>query len=244
MSKVLGQDAGGVFGVFRQLAEPVAFLSAAAWTVLYGHAARRWEGGQRREAVFGLQTAYKAVAVGTMTLTVVLQAASPLWLKVLAPQWRQGADQLPGLFLFYQMVGNLGLVSMAAWLLERPALALLPPAAGLAANLALAQWWMPAHGAVGAAWAAGAGMGIGGGLAGAMCLLAARLKLAPSTYFLLLCPALIVLSLWEGWAPLAAWALVLGAGLASGLLFERGEREYLASAARRLLAGVRRRPTA
>jgi O-antigen/teichoic acid export membrane protein len=263
--KRLGHEAGGVFSVFRQLAEPVAFLAAAAWTVIYGHAARRWEGGNgstsspsngpagspspaqsndRIAATANLQAAYKAVALGTMTLTVLLQATAPLWLRMLDPRWRDGAALLPGMLLFYQMVGNLGLVSMGAWLIERPVLAMLPPAVGLAANWLLAQWWMPQYGATGAAWAAGAGMAVGGGLSGALCLLLSRMRLAGGTYLVLLSPALLPLVLVSGWAPLAAWGAVLAAALGTGWIFDRGQKAYLWSAARRAMAGMRKKQTA
>ena len=227
-----------MFDLFCRLGEPVAFLSAAAWTVVYGHVARRWEGGKREEALFNLQTAYKAVAVGTMTLAVIVLAAAPLWLKILDQRWRPGAALLPGLLLFFQMVGNLGLLSMAAWLLERPAMALLPPAAGVAANLLLAAWWMPAYGAngaVGAAWAAGAGMAAGGGLTAVLCLLLCRLRLSPSVYFLLLSPVCLSLAVLAPWAPLVAWAAVLALTLAAGWVFDARQKALLVSTARRLV---------
>jgi O-antigen/teichoic acid export membrane protein len=234
-SQALKEIHGGVFNLYRQLAEPVAFLSAAAWTVVYGHVARRWEGGRRNEAVFNLQTAFKAVALGTMTLTVLLQAASPLWLQVLPERWRQGegAALLPGLLLFYQMAGNLGLLNMSAWLLERPALTLMPPAAAVAVNLLLAAWWMPAHGSAGAAWAAGAGMAAGGGLSALACLLLSRLKLSASTYFLLLSPGLLLLAGLSPWAPPAAWGAVLLTALATDWILGRDQKAFLRSAARR-----------
>ena len=242
-SRAYGVEQGGVFDLFCRLGEPVAFLSAAAWTVVYGHVARRWEDGKREEAVFNLETAYKAVAAGTMTLAVVVLAAAPLWLRVLDPRWRPGAAFLPGLLLFFQMVGNLGLLSMAAWLLERPAIALLPPAAGIAANWLLAACWMPLYGAEGAAWAAGAGMAVGGGLSAVLCLSLARMKLSAGTYLLLLSPVILGLAPLAWWAPPAAWAVVLIAALATGWVFDRNQKALLWATARRILSALHRRPS-
>jgi O-antigen/teichoic acid export membrane protein len=161
---------GAAFGLYRQLAEPVAFLAAAAWTVLYSHVARTWESGDEERAIFRLQAVYKAVAICVLGAAAIAQAASPAWLRLLDERWRPAISLLPGLLLFFQMAGNLGLMNLAAWLVERPVLSWLPPAAGIAANLALARWWMPRHGGDGAAWAAGLGMSAGGGLSAVACL--------------------------------------------------------------------------
>jgi O-antigen/teichoic acid export membrane protein len=242
-SRSLKTDEGALFGLYRQLAEPAAFLAAAAWTVLYGHVARAWEDGDRPQALFRLQTAYKAVALGTMTLTVLVQAASPLWLRLLDERWRRGAALLPGLLLFFQMMGNLGLANLWAWLLERPALAMLPPAAGAAANLLLAAWWMPAHGPEGAAWAAGVGLAAGGGLAAVAGLLLGRLRTAPSTWLLLLGPCVLPLAMLASWAPAAAWALVLAAAATTPWIFDRDQKAFLRAAAERAVGAFARRPS-
>lgn len=235
-----GTEAGEVFFVFRQLSEPIAFVCAAAWTVVFAHVVRHWEGGRKEQALANLQTSFKAVSLGTMTLAVLVLLASPLWLRLLSPRWRQGASLLPAMLLFYQVTGNLGLLNMAAWLLKRPAIPLLPALAAGGLNLLLALLWLPAYRGVGAAWAAGVGMLIGGGGVAAACLLASRLKLAPSTYVFLLMPAVLLLSLlWPAWAVGAVWAAVLVAAVATDWLFDRGQKALLLGLARRAIGRLR-----
>ena len=96
-NKHFGQAQSGVFSAFLGLCQPAVFLADAAWAVVFSHVARRWEGKDRPAAMFTLETAYKAVATATMSLTVLVQAASPLWLRLLNERWRQGAALLPGL---------------------------------------------------------------------------------------------------------------------------------------------------
>ena len=77
-SKVCGTALGGVYHALLSLGQPVLFAAEAIWAVLFTHVAKRWESGQRATALRTLETAYKAVALAMMTLTIAVIAAAPM----------------------------------------------------------------------------------------------------------------------------------------------------------------------
>lgn len=204
----------GVFTVFMQLSQMVLLVGNAAWAVIFTHVARRWESGQRREAMFTLETAFKVLSLALMSMTLAVYAAGPVWVRLLPERYRMGLSLLGGQLMFCQAVAHFSLVTVIARLRERPGLIALAAAAGAAANAALAAWWMPlySYGPTGAAWAAGAGIYIGAGIVTAAYLLLARIRLHPSTCLILAAPVLLVLPAWAG---LAAWAVVIAAAVAT-----------------------------
>jgi hypothetical protein len=184
--------------------------------------------------VAALQTAYKGVALGLMTVGVLLYVTAPLWIRIMpAAMASTGRALVPGLLMFFQSLAHLALLTMLAKLRERPAVIAVAALAGAAANVALALWWMPLWGPAGAALAAGVGMYLGGGaIAGAYFLLA-RLRVQGSTLLLLAVPALFLL---PAWVAGPAWGVVLLGAWFTGLLFADAEREQLRAASKAALA--------
>ncbi len=246
-----GQAEAGVFYVFLQLGQPIVFLANAVWAVVFSHVARIWEADERPAAMLRLETAYKAVVVGMMTLTVVVYAGSPLWVRLLRADYRAGLALLGGLLMFFQVINHLALLSMIAKLHERPILIAAAVLAGAAANLGLAVWWMPLYGPVGAAWAAGVGMYAGGSVVAVAYLLTAQakrrpptssragardssLRLHPSTYLVMLLPAVLLLPV--GVLGIV-WAVLLAAIVFTPLAFPPEQKQVLVAWLRRRRGG-------
>jgi len=220
-----GKADNAEFYAFLLLGQLVVYVADAAWTVIFAHVARLWESGRKGMAVFNLETAYKAVAAAVMTVTIVVYATSPLWVKILPAEYRAGVALLGGLLMFFQTIVHLAIMQIMAKLRERPVIISLAAAAGGAANVILALLWMPRYGPVGAAWAAGVGVYLGAGAVTAVYFLAAHIRLHGSTWFFLAAPALLLLLLLPWWWPAAAaWACVLGVAVLTPWLFSRRQK--------------------
>jgi len=235
-NRQFGPAAGGLFGAFLLLSQTALFVGNAAWAVVFSHVTRRWESGQQAVAIFVMETAYKAICLVIMTLTVAVYITSPLWVRILPPSYREGIVLLGGQLMFFQVISNLALMTMIAKLQERPSMIALAALAGGAANAVLAIWWMAGHSAAEAAawaaWAAGVGLYVGGGVVTLAYFLIARVKLSGGTWILLACPALLLLGYWAA----AVWAVVLAVALLTPLVFEPRQQRLLASYVRNLFA--------
>jgi hypothetical protein len=227
----------GVYHAFMHLSQPVLVLANAAWAVVLTHVAARWESRDPQPALATLETSYKAVAAGMMTLAVAALAAAPLWVRLL-PLWlRRGLPALPGILMFFQAVVHLGVMTMLAKLREQPFVIVLAAAAGGAANAALGALWVDrfSWAGEGAAWAAGVGMYAGSAAVALAYFALARIRLRPATYAVMLSPAVLASAMWlPTWAPAAIWLGLCAAGAASGLLFSAAERAHLRDGLRRL----------
>lgn len=224
-----GKVSAGVYALFAQLSRPMFLVACAFWTVILTHSANLWEAGNRDEALGGLQTGYKAVAAATMTLTVALLAAAPLWVGLLPESFRGGVALLGGLLMFFQSLTHLAVMNIVARLHERPGAVAAAMLVGGAVNAVLAWRWLGPWGLAGASWAAGLGMYAGGGAVAVAYLLITRTRLGAGTYVILAAPVLLALSIGGLlWAPAAAWAVVLGGGLATNRLFSAEEKRLLA----------------
>ncbi|NBB95368.1 MAG: oligosaccharide flippase family protein [Planctomycetes bacterium] len=230
----------GPLAVFLRLSQPVAFIAGAAWAILFTHVARRWEDGDRDGAMFVLETAYKALSLAVMTFSVLLYVTAPWWRQIVDPAYRYGYLYLPGLLTFSVAVSNMTLLTILAKLHERPGIIAIAGLAACSLNVLLAAMWMsPPYSwhVNGAARAAGVGMYFGGGLVLLVYLLAARVRLSDSTYFILATPVLLMLpALWVG----VAWPLILAVCLLTGWVFDRHEREVLGRSMHRLGAAMGR----
>jgi O-antigen/teichoic acid export membrane protein len=226
----MGSAAGGVFNAYVLLAQPVAYLAAAVWTVVAAHLARRWEGDQRERALELLQTSYNAVSLALMTLTVLLYATSAWWTSLLPASYAGRSDLLGGLLLASQATSQLAVVTLLAQLRERPSASVAVAMAGAALNYALAIWWLPQYGQQGAAWAAGVGLYAGGTAAAAVCLALLRCRLKAGTYAMLVAPGVLLLGpVWSA----VAWGVLLAAALTTGAVFDRHEKTALLTYLRR-----------
>lgn len=228
----------GVFAVFMQLSQMVLLVGNAAWAVIFTHVARQWESGRRREAMLTLETAFKALSLALMAMTLAVYAAGPVWVNLLPQQYRLGLSLLGGQLMFCQAVAHFSLVTVIARLHERPGLIALAAAASGAANVALAAWWMPvwSYGPAGAAWAAGAGVYIGSGIATGAYFLLARIRLRASTYLVLAAPVLLALPPWAG---LAAWVAVIVTAAATNWFFGADQKRLVRASVGGVLGKVR-----
>ncbi|NLW87713.1 MAG: hypothetical protein GXY38_12665 [Planctomycetes bacterium] len=235
VSRHYGGDSAqaGMYWFFFQISQPVSLLATAAWNSISAHVAKHWESGLRLQAIRSLEVAFKAVALATLVLTALIYLLSPWWVLVVSPVWRDGLDLLPGLLMFFQATGNLGILYLVAWLHERPGVTLLAVLGGAAAITALAQWWLSAYGLAGAAWAAGIGMFVGSLVVAVPYLLSRRQRLHVSSYVCLVSPAVLVLAIpWGATAVAAAVALVVAAAIFTPWLFDSRQKSLLKAAVR------------
>jgi len=229
-SRRLGQEQAGGFYAFFQLGHLILYLANAAWAVVFTHVARRWEANDRDTAMFTLQTAYKAVAMAVMTVTILIHACSGIWIRLLPQAYRDSLPLLGGLLMLFQVMSHLALLTILANLHRRPIFIALTALAGAGVNAALAHWWLPIYGPVGAAWAAGLGMYVGAGAVTMGYLLASRVSLQRSTVFVFGSPALLLLLLLPAWWTAGAvWAAVLIAAIATPWLFTQRQKRILVS---------------
>jgi O-antigen/teichoic acid export membrane protein len=187
--------------------------------------------------MYVLETAYKAIAVCVMTLSVLLYITSPFWRDVVAAPYRYGSAYIPGLLTFFITFSNLSLLTMLAKLHRQPVVIALAALAGMALNVVLALLWMPAWSVNGAARAAGVGMFFGAGLVTLIYLLRTRTRLQDSTYFVLATPLLLLLPI-RICGP--AWAVVLLVAFFSPWVFTRRQKRTLAASAGGILRSWRR----
>ncbi len=233
-----GEAAAGVFYAFLRLGQPILFLANAAWSVIFTHVARHWESPDRPGALFRLDTAYKAVCVGLMTLAVAMYASAPLWVLILPVRYHGGAALIGGLLLFFQVNVQLAIVLMLAQLHERPLVIALTALAGGTGNWLLARWWIasgtPAP--LAAAQAAGVGMYVGAGVVAAGYLLLTRTRVSIGAWVVLASPGLLLLA--RPWA-VAAWGVVLVGAVATRVVFSGRQKALLRGYAARGLARLR-----
>ena len=237
-NKTRGTAEGGVYHAFLSLGQPVVFVADAIWAVVFTHVARRWESHQRGTALAVLETAFKAVAMTMMTLTILLYAAAPALAWVLPARFLGGLDLLGGLLLFFQVMIHLALLTILAKLHERPLVIAVAALAAIAANVALAMLWMPARGAAGAALAAGVGVYAAYAMVTAVYVLLCRVRLAWNTWLVLAAPALLLLPVQVA---AIAWAGVCAVTTMTHVMFSHREKQLLVSFDQRLYRMIRRR---
>ena len=232
-SKIRGLSEGGDFLAFMLLGQPVVFLADSAWAVVFTHVARRWEAGERNTAMFTLKTAYKAIAMVMMSLSIILLASAPLWVKILPRQYQHGLVLLPGLFMFFQVIVHLALLTILAKLHERPWVIAIAGIMGVAFNIVLGLLWIPKfdYAPQGAALAAGIGMYAGSVLTAAVYFALSRVKIGLPTLLVLLAPAILLLPAWAGGA---IWVLALLTAAFTSMIFSRREKQILLASLGRL----------
>ena len=232
-NREFGKEAVAVFAVMFQFSQPILLIAGAAGTAIFTHVASRWEAGDRDGSVASLRTAYKAVAMATMTLTLILYAAAPLWIRLLPSEYQEGILLLGGLLLLFQAVIQLSVLQILAKLHERPIVIALAAAVAGGLAVVLARGWMDAWGPVGIAWGVGVGMYAGGGAVAVAYFRACRARLGRGTYVVLASPILLAL---PPWLAVALWAVLLALAIASSWLFTRPEKQLLLARLRGVFA--------
>lgn len=245
-SRRYGEARAGIFFAFLPLGQSMMALANAARAVIFTHVAKLWESGERRPAVFVLQTAYKALVLATMTLAVVLYVTSQWWVKILPAGFHEGLILLGGLLLFFQASIHLALLNTLARLHERPIVVAIAPLLGGAMIVPLALWWMETmESPAGAALAAGVGMYAGMMVVSLGYFLIVRARLQSSTYFLMAVPAALLL---PKWTLGLVWIAVLIVTIFTPWLLDARQKRIFSSSGRRILkrfrpAGTRRGAT-
>ncbi|MCP4376566.1 MAG: hypothetical protein GY794_10395 [bacterium] len=230
----LNKSQAGVFFVFMRLAHPVVLLANAAWAVLFVHVARRWESGQRDNAMDVLETAYKGIAMAIMTLAVLIYATAPYWVLILKSQYHCGVELVGPLLMSFLSVAFMALLTMTARLRERPAVIAAAAILSGVANVFLGSIWIGQHGVTGAAYAAGVGMFVGVGVVSIVFFLLSRVRLHWSTILVLLLPAVLLVPSWAAWTVAIGWALFLGVMLTTPLVFTRDQKKALVASAKNI----------
>ena len=184
-----------------------------------------------------LELSFKVIAITVMTFTIAIYATSPLWIKLLDARYQVGLDYLPGLFTLAVGISNLTMLTIPAKLHERPIIIGFGAVSGVALNILLAALWMPRWGEVGAALAAGVGMYFGGGIVMFVYLLAAKVNLRDSSYFILALPVLLLFPIYI-LAPL--WLVILAVCIFSPWIFSKTQKAALRHTAVKRLKGFGR----
>ncbi len=231
-----GEAKAGVFFAFLPVGQSLVALSNAASAVIFTHVARHWESGERRLAVSLLETTYKALVLGTMTLAAVLYVTSQWWVMILPGGYHDGLLLLSGLLLFFQASIHLALLNTLARLHERPIVVAIGPLLGGAIIAPLAIWWMTKYGPAGAALAAGVGMYAGMMAVSMGYSLIVRAKFQINTYLLMAAPALLLLSKWTLGL---VWIAVLIVTISTTWLLDARQKRILSSSGRRILKQFR-----
>jgi len=247
--KQYGEAVGGKYQGFLRYAQPIVYVANTFWAVLFSHVARSWEGGGKPAAAFTLEVAYKVVVLVTMTLTVLVYVTMPFWIYLVPQGAREYAGVVAGLLMLFQAMVNLAIMTIWAKLREKPSIIAVAAFVGVLANAALALLWMPGNqafaiaGAEAAAWAGGIGMFVGAGLVSIIYLLASRVRLQASTYFVMASPALLLLVLvfpaCPGLVLAGVWSLCLLAGL-TPWMFSHRQKQLISATTRRFLKMVLR----
>ncbi len=238
-SRKYGEAEAGVFFAFLPVGQSLMALANAARAVIFAHVARHWESGERRLAVSLLETTYKALVLGTMTLAVVLYVTSQWWVKVLPSGFHDGLCLLGGLLLFFQASIHLALLNTLARLHERPVVVVIGPLWSVAIIVPLSLWWIERCGPAGAALAAGVGMYAGMMAVSLVYFLIVRARFRPSTYFLLAVPALLLIPMRMLWLIGLIWIAVLIVTISTTWLLDARQKQILSSSGRRILKRFR-----
>lgn len=235
-SRRYGKAKAGVFFAFLPVGQSIMALANAARAVIFTHVARLWESGERRMAVALLETTYKALVLGTMTLAVMLYVTSQWWVKILPAGFRDGLSLLGGLLLFFQASIHLALLNTLSRLHERPIVIAIAPLLGAAAIVPMAILWMDKSGPEGAAMAAGVGMYVGMMTVSLAYFLIVRTRMHISTYFLLAVPVVLLLS---KWVLGLVWITVLIVTIFTTWLLDARQKRILACSLGRILKRLR-----
>ncbi|MCK5114062.1 MAG: hypothetical protein KAR11_04795 [Phycisphaerae bacterium] len=222
-----GQQSGGVFHVMNKLTQPLVVLAGAAWAVVFSHVAKQWE-TDKKIAMETLELSFKAIALTVMTFTIAIYAFSPLWIKLLDARYQEGLAYLPGLFTLAVGISNLTMLTIPAKLHERPIIIGLGAVSGVALNILLAALWMPRWGEAGAALAAGVGMYFGGGIVMFVYLLASKVNLRDSSYFILALPVMLLLPVY---ILVPVWLVILATCIFSPWIFTKSQKTMLRTTA-------------
>jgi O-antigen/teichoic acid export membrane protein len=223
-------DAAVMVGNFHSASVMPVLMSTVAGMLsgmLLPHLSRDWEHGRREAVGPRVNLAMKCYGLATMCGSVVLLAASPiLFGVVLAGKYDGGLSVLPWALIYCAWFSLALLAETYLWCAERPRLACLIYAIGLAANIGLALVILPLYGLLGAMLATCAGNGV-------VLLLSLwfneRLKMQRDVAVWLVCALPLAL-------PLGAWvsAIALAAALLlawrSSWLFTAGEKQMVAEA--------------
>ncbi len=231
-SRKYGEVKAGIFFAFLPMGQAILALSNAVSAVIFAHVAKLWETGERRPAIFVLQTAYKALVLATMTLAVLLYVTSQWWVKIFPAGFHNGLVLLGGLLLFFQASIHLSLLNILAWLHERPVIAVIAPLLSIAMIVPLAIRWMNRYGPEGAALASGVGMYAGMIVVSLGYFLIVRAKFQISTYLLMAAPAMLLLSKWTLGL---VWIAVLIVTIFTTWLLDSRQKQILSSSGRRIL---------
>jgi len=238
-SKIRGMSEGGEFLAFLSLGQPIVFLADAVWAVVFTHVVNHWESGRRRMGMSILQTAYKAVGLAMLGLTLLVLAGAPVWIRILPPRYHQGLSLLAGLLMFFQVMIHLGLLTILAKLHERPWVIAVAALIGIAANVILALRWMPqfAYPPRAAALAAGVGIYFGSTVVSIFYVLITRTRLHAATFVMVFFPAVLLL-----WLPIAGavWAVAALVAVCTPWIFSAQEKRTLLGAAGQIVRLLRR----
>ncbi|MFW5839813.1 MAG: hypothetical protein ACOCZE_04455 [Planctomycetota bacterium] len=195
----LPESEAAVFGALLTLSTMALLLGDASWTVVFTHAAGAGRQG-RQQAI----SAFKRIALGLLTLSVLVYLGSPLWIRILPGGYAPGAELLAGLLTMSQSAVHLGLLLILCRLDERPWAHGLAGLAGAGAIWGLYRFAF-STGSGPLSLACGLGMYAAGLTVAGMYFLLSRARLGPGGWLVLASPLILLaprLGTLLGWAGL------------------------------------------
>jgi O-antigen/teichoic acid export membrane protein len=235
VNRKLTESDAGVYFAYLRLAQTIFMIGNAAWAVLLVHVARRWETGCRVIALYILETAYKAIALAIMTLTIIVYVTSPWWTVLLKPEYRPGIVIVGPLLMSFQVLVNMAFMTMLAKIHERPSVIVLTAALGGVANVLLVYCWID-RGILGAAYGAAFGMLTGVGIVCILYPLLSKTKLHLTTYAMIIIPLLLLLP--KIWCSVV-WVMILISVIFSPFVFDKEQKKDLIDGMKQMLSRAR-----
>lgn len=244
LNKIHGQEAIAVFGAARSVTQMIVVLAVAIVTVTTTIITRTWEAQGRDAADRQFHVAFKATGLLLLIVSAVLVSLRSAAMRLFPVSYAPGAVVFAPMLLFFLLASYLIFLSVHFNLIEKTRLLFVVWGLGLAANVAMARWWVRpaapgqaltlAAQLLPAAWTAAAAMGV----ALLLCLILLRTERRPvdrGSWLVVVVAATLCLP-WPVFV-LVTMALVM---LARPLLFSAEEMAWLRAQAIGVASAFRR----
>ena len=224
LNRTQGPEVAGTYSAYFRLTNAVFFLSVPFWSVMNIHAVRHWVQAKYALARSTVEVGFKACSLFLLLLCMVFTLAGPVLSKLFPSGFSAGAEQVRFICMPVILAVNFGLVHLLAHLLERPGLRVLSLSVGAGVLLLVGYFVIPVYGMTGAALSAALGLGVAIVL-GLVMLASRRCYVSLSTWMVLACPLLLLISNYH--ILIAAFIALIVLALVSPLFFLAEDKRRL-----------------
>ncbi|NIA06711.1 MAG: oligosaccharide flippase family protein [Actinobacteria bacterium] len=229
LNRKVGPGASGVYQAYFTLANSIFFLSVPFWSVMNIHAVRSWVQARYEQTRSTVEVGFRAFSLLLLAICLVLTLAAPLLRYVFSADFAAGAHYVRLLCLPALLAANFGLVHLLSHLLERPSLRVLALTFGVVVLLIAGYFLIPAYGITGAALSGALGLAVATFL-GLILLSSRRYSLSVSSWIVLFCPALLLIS--NHYLLVVSFMVLISLAVFSPLLFSAQDKRYLIDSCR------------